>query len=340
MAIELDFVPANHDHLHCQVEADEPMAFRLEIKQPQGDYFSFDEMIAFFELSPAMFVGQLRKYRPIIKIYSPRLTKQDRAYFYDPNVDSVDCIDLLYDATFHYLEARQLRRACVEERMAQETKGVQTYLGEIWGKPLDSPCTAEEEKPWERSLREKDANIERLENTVKVAQEQMQLLIEEGKAHIEQAASINDESVEKLARDLDKTEKELAAATQQINDLKTQLTIEQEKTSLFVEPEKQATGPENGKGQTVSKRWMASLSTVCRAVVEVCRSGRTDWVSGFESAGPTDSGGKETFTTLVAKLHPEGEQPVHSQAERAAWGVLAKMGYTWGAGPKPQKTKP
>ena len=78
-------------------------------------------------------------------------------------------------------------------------------------------------------------------------------------------------------------------------------------------------------------RWQSSVEAVCKAIIEVCRSGRTDWVSGQHAAETTDSTGQETFNALLTRMY-DGERAVMAQAERAAWRVLAGSGFKRGAG--------
>ena len=85
-----------------------------------------------------------------------------------------------------------------------------------------------------------------------------------------------------------------------------------------------------------SSRWQESTETVCKAVVEVCKSERTDWVKGSDKGGTTDTAGDELFSALVARLHT-GKESVHTQAERAAWKAIADAGYTISTGRKPAK---
>lgn len=137
MAIELDFVPANYDFLSCQNEDTEPTIFRLDIKRPKGDFFSYEEMITFFEISPAMFVTLLRENKKIIQLYSSELTKDNLSYFYNTNNEPSEVICILFGVKFHYLEVRELRYKCIEEKKSILTTGVQYYLGEIWGDSVD-----------------------------------------------------------------------------------------------------------------------------------------------------------------------------------------------------------
>ncbi|MDL2317127.1 hypothetical protein LJC59_08660 [Desulfovibrio sp. OttesenSCG-928-A18] len=92
-------------------------------------------------------------------------------------------------------------------------------------------------------------------------------------------------------------------------------------------------------GSVDSGRWAASTAAACRAIIEVCRSGRTDWVSGQNSAGTKDRAGDETFNALLSRMN-EGRHPVLTQAERAAWSALSKAGLTWTGGRKPSKQNP
>jgi hypothetical protein len=71
-------------------------------------------------------------------------------------------------------------------------------------------------------------------------------------------------------------------------------------------------------------------------MIEVCRSGRTDWTKeANEKANTADSSGNENFFALLARLHGKGS--VLTQAERAAWKVLSDNGFAWGVGRKPKE---
>lgn len=126
------------------------------------------------------------------------------------------------------------------------------------------------------------------------------------------------------------------ALQKEVDALKVQLI---EKDTRIGQLEKELTAAKGGVAETGnvdSGRWAASTAAVCRATIEVCRSGRTDWVSGQNSAGSTDSAGDETFNALLTRMY-EGKLSVMTQAEREAWKVLAKAGLTWSGGYKPSK---
>jgi hypothetical protein len=122
MTIEIEMVPAEYNYLF---EDREPEGFCPEIKRPAGDFFTYEEIIEFFEISPANLVSCLRQLRDIIKIYSPTLNRQDRELFYDPSIDPVECLYIFHDARFHYVEVRAFRRAWLAEAIALSERDAQ-----------------------------------------------------------------------------------------------------------------------------------------------------------------------------------------------------------------------
>jgi hypothetical protein len=81
--------------------------------------------------------------------------------------------------------------------------------------------------------------------------------------------------------------------------------------------------------------WKDAATAIYKAVMEVIQGCRRDWVSGIETGtGDTDSAGKETFRALLKRMHPKGIRcPV--EAEKYAWIVLSRLGYTHKGGRKP-----
>lgn len=81
--------------------------------------------------------------------------------------------------------------------------------------------------------------------------------------------------------------------------------------------------------------WEDSTTAVCKALLEVFKENRRDWVSGQEKGtGDTNSAGKETFRALLARMHPKGKR-CRVKAEAAAWKVPVDNGYTHTGGRKP-----
>lgn len=74
--------------------------------------------------------------------------------------------------------------------------------------------------------------------------------------------------------------------------------------------------------------WEDSVSAICKAFIEIIKEERTDWVSGREKgSSDVDSAGKETFRSLLTRMHPKSER-CRVAAENAAWKVLVDNGYT------------
>jgi|GEM_PF-5091775 hypothetical protein len=113
MVIECGIISPEHDYLS------EKPSYRSEIKRPEGDYFTHDEICNAFEISPANLVLRLRKHRNIIKIYTDSMTREDRDWFYDDSVDPVECLSAFNDAKFHFLEVEALRLTGYWGRLAK-----------------------------------------------------------------------------------------------------------------------------------------------------------------------------------------------------------------------------
>ncbi|MDL2279241.1 hypothetical protein LJC15_01075, partial [Desulfovibrio sp. OttesenSCG-928-G11] len=91
-----------------------------------------------------------------------------------------------------------------------------------------------------------------------------------------------------------------------------------------------------GASTVDSARWRASTAAVCQAIIEVVRSGRTDWVKEANNGTDRDSAGDETFTALASRKY-KGAISVMQEAENAAWQVLSDNNLTWKGGRKPSK---
>jgi hypothetical protein len=93
-----------------------PVEFHKEIKKPAGDYFTTQELCDFFELSPAELIVLLRAYKDSIRPYAVTMTARHREKFYDSDVDPMECLSMLQNATFHYAEVRSLRIEIIEKQ--------------------------------------------------------------------------------------------------------------------------------------------------------------------------------------------------------------------------------
>ena len=90
-------------------DGDEPpmriFRHRYRAKRPDGDYFSTQELIEAFEVSPAQFVGLLRHYKKIIHPYG-MLDGYDAIY--NDEVEPVLAYDSVKNAKFHFREVELL----------------------------------------------------------------------------------------------------------------------------------------------------------------------------------------------------------------------------------------
>lgn len=121
-----------------------------------------------------------------------------------------------------------------------------------------------------------------------------------------------------------------------IAELEKELAALKEQLAAAKEAQPAAKDETAETGTVDSARWRASTAAVCQAVIEVVRSGRTDWVKGASNGTDRDSAGDETFTALASRKYT-GSISVMQEAENAAWQVLSDNNLTWKGGRKPSK---
>lgn len=282
--------------------------FFTEMPRPDdGDYYTSHDLMERYKLGPAEFVEYLARHEDLYPYGVPD-------YIFSGNHIMSKKIEALGEAAFHYREIRS---------------------HEIWMK---------ENGYYDKYYDEQQRRT--IQNEINPTADSSQIV--ELKAQLAEAQDIIAKYKEIDTRTLydfngewDQDSPEYIVALASTGEEDAALRIIKEKDASFVETAKELAELKSNIVATkeepaTNPRWEASTATVCKSVLEVFRSGRTDWTQGGNGE-LTDSAGDDTFHAVVMRLHPKDEMGVMTQAERAAWRALSDSGYTWPGGRKPKK---
>ena len=300
--------------------------FFTEIPEPnEGEYYPASVLMERYNLGPADFVEYLLAHKDLFPhgvedwFYTQHRTLEDFGYGYQPMSRKVEALE---QVSFHY---RTIRNH--EKRMRESGELESMWNGFNLTSEIPVPLSDDSDGPnSSQRIAELERQLAKALATIANFNAQKPTFLD---LNLEQRQDAP-ESIEDLFR---------------IGDRGTALSLIEEKDSLVDAYEKElaelkgqlaSMGDVPKEEPATSSRWLESTESVCRAVIEVCKSGRTNWVKGSDKGGTTDIAGDELFSALVARLHT-GKESVHTQAERAAWKAIADAGYTHSTGRKPAK---
>lgn len=169
MAIETEMVPTDYNAIF---EEREPEIFRPEIKRPEGDYFHSEDLISFLNSSPAGLVEILRRYHNTIKIYC--ILSNDRKFFYDESIDPMDCLYILSDAKFHYLEVRRLYDEIIKERIVLNSSAMKeaaSLIGDAAPLVAEAAILSMDKEALQKEIASLKAELAALKSELTVAKE-------------------------------------------------------------------------------------------------------------------------------------------------------------------------
>lgn len=276
--------------------------FFTEMPRPdEGDFYSSHDLMERYELGPAEFVEYLMSHKDLF----PHGV-QDWFYI-QHRVIVIDESGIGYEYQPMSRKVEELdnlafhyRTIRNHERMMQENGYYDRYYDEWPTKPIQNEDN-EDGAP---------SRLAELEAQLAETQKQIESFRQWNKR-------LNEQNQELRA--------ELAAAKEKIAELEKERAAAKQNNSAEAE-------------QPLT-RWDASIESAFKTIIDVCKSGRVDWVSGLDgTTGDRDSAGDETFRALLTRQHT-GNIPVLAQVERAAWSALSKGGYAWTGGRKPLKRK-